>query len=172
MSNLRKQLLSKSLPPVGPPSSRRPDGSSSKKTPTTSRDYTPVEWTSYFDDKRHITIDENSFCLYSRHKNDTTAPILFFLHGGGFSGLSWAVLSKAVTDLVRCQCIAMDIRGHGETKTTDEMDLTMDRLTKDVCQILHYLYNEDNKPPIFLIGHSMGMNNRRSHLFHVDSIYL
>ncbi|CAF4515566.1 unnamed protein product, partial [Rotaria magnacalcarata] len=75
----------------------------------------------------------------------------------GFSGLSWALMSKAVTNLVRCQCIAVDIRGHGETKTTDESDLSIETLTNDICQILHYLFNEENKTPIFLIGHSMGI---------------
>ena len=160
MSNLRKQILAKSLPPLGPPSARK-SSEQAKKSSLAARSYTPIEWTSYFDDKRHITIDDNTFCLYTRHADESSAPVLFFLHGGGFSGLSWAVLSKAVTGLVRCQCIALDIRGHGETRTTDENDLRMEVLTKDVCQILHKLYPEENQaPPIFLIGHSMGRGPR------------
>ncbi|CAF0773639.1 unnamed protein product [Adineta steineri] len=157
MSNLRKQILSKTLPPIGPSSSsKKLSSDNQKKSPSSTRNYTPIEWNTYFDDKRYITIDKNTFCLYSRNTNDSLSPILFFLHGGGFSGLSWAVLSKAVTNLVRCQCIAIDIRGHGETRTTDESDLSIEVLTNDICQILHHLYNEDNKPPVFLIGHSMG----------------
>jgi protein phosphatase methylesterase 1 len=160
MSNLRKQILSKTLPPIDPSSSSSKRSSSSdnqKKSLSSIRNYTPIEWNQYFDDKHYITIDKNTFCLYSRNTNDSLSPVLFFLHGGGFSGLSWAVLSKAITNLVRCQCIAIDIRGHGETKTTDENDLNIEILTNDVCQILHHLYNEDNAPPIFLIGHSMGI---------------
>ena len=159
MSNLRKQILNKSLPPVGPLPSRNLSSTSTKKSPLSTRTYTPVEWSSYFDDKRHLTIGLDSFCLYSRHTSDSLAPVLFFLHGGGFSGLSWAVLSKAVTDLVHCQCIALDLRGHGGTSTNDETDLSIDVLTDDVCQVLKYLYSEKQKPPIFLIGHSMGTNN-------------
>jgi protein phosphatase methylesterase 1 len=157
MSNLRKQILTKTLPPIGPSSSRKLTSDNQKKSSSSIRNYTPIEWNQYFDDKHYITIEKNTFCLYSRNTNDSLLPVLFFLHGGGFSGLSWAVLSKAITNLIRCQCIAIDIRGHGETKTTDEHDLNIEILTKDVCQILQHLYNEDNKPPIILIGHSMGI---------------
>lgn len=156
MSNLRQQILAKTLPPIGPPSSRRSVPDSSKKSPIARRDFSPIDWSSYYDDKRHVVIDGNSFCLYTRHMNDTSTPVLFFLHGGGFSGLSWAVLSKTVTNLVRCQCIAIDIRGHGDTKTSDESDLTIETLTKDISQVICQLYSSEHKPPIFLIGHSMG----------------
>ncbi|CAF2048731.1 unnamed protein product [Rotaria magnacalcarata] len=155
MSNLRKQMLSKSLPPIGPSSSKKLLSYNENKS-SSIRNYAPIEWNTYFNDKRFITIEKNTFCVYSRTIPDSSAPILFFLHGGGFSGLSWALMSKAVTNLVRCQCIAVDIRGHGETKTTDESDLSIETLTNDICQILHYLFNEENKTPIFLIGHSMG----------------
>jgi protein phosphatase methylesterase 1 len=158
MSNLRKQILSKTLPPIGPPSSsRKASSDNAKRSASSTRNYTPVDWNTYFDDKRHITLEQNTFCVYTRSTGDALAPVLFFLHGGGFSGLSWAVLSKTVTELVRCQCVAIDIRGHGETRTTDESDLRIEVLTNDVSQILHHLYSEENKPPIFLIGHSMGM---------------
>ena len=157
MSNLRKQILSKTLPPIGP---RKASSDATKKSPSSTRNYTPMNWNTYFDDKQQIQIDDSNFCIYSRNTTDPSAPVLFFLHGGGFSGLSWAVLSKAVTDLVRCQCVAVDIRGHGETKTTDENDLSIEVLTKDISQILHHLYKEENKPPIFLIGHSMGEKER------------
>ena len=156
MSNLRKQILSKTLPPIGPSSSRRSSSDAQKKSAASLRNYTPIEWNNFFEEKRFLTIEENTFCLYSRNTRDSSAPVLFFLHGGGFSGLSWAVLSKAVTDLVQCQWRAIYIRGHGETKTTDENDLRIETITNDICQILYHLYSEDNKPPIFLVGHSMG----------------
>jgi protein phosphatase methylesterase 1 len=153
MSNLRQQILARSLPPVVP--------SASRKVSSNTRNYTPISWNSYFDEKRHITIDDNTFCVYTRRSVNCTEPVLFFLHGGGFSGLSWAVLSKAMTSLIRCQCIAMDIRGHGETKVTDETDLRMDILAKDVRQVLQHLFNNDaDRPAIFLIGHSMGRGQR------------
>ena len=154
MSNLRKEIFSKTLPPMGPSAFKKLSSDNQKKL--TVRNYTPIEWNIYFNDKRFITIDNNKFCLYTHHTDNSLLPVLFFLHGGGFSGLTWAVLSKTITNLVQCQCIAVDIRGHGETKTTDENDLSIETLTNDICQILHYLYNENNKPLIFLIGHSMG----------------
>ena len=155
MSNLRKQILSKTLPPIGPPS-RKASSEQARRSAASTRNYTPIEWNNYFDDKRFITIEQNTFCLYSCHSKDSSTPVLFFLHGGGFSGLSWAVLSKTVTNLIQCQCIAMDIRGHGETKTIDENDLRIETITNDVCQILHHLFPDEQKPPIFLLGHSMG----------------
>jgi protein phosphatase methylesterase 1 len=35
------------------------------------------------------------------------------LHGGGYSGLSWSLFVREITEIIECQCIAIDLRGHG-----------------------------------------------------------
>ncbi len=55
--------------------------------------------------------NENKFRVYI--KGDS-GPAFLFLHGGGFSGLSWSVLSSILVSKIKCQCIAVDFRGHGE----------------------------------------------------------
>ncbi len=42
--------------------------------------------------------------------------LFFFLHGGGFSGLTWALLSSQLVQRIECRCYCMDIRGHGSIK--------------------------------------------------------
>ena len=49
----------------------------------------------------------------------------------------------------------MDIRGHGDTVTEDEEDMSAEVLSKDVGDVIHAFYGDD-PPPIILIGHSMG----------------
>ncbi|CAG2236040.1 PPME1 [Mytilus edulis] len=79
----------------------------------------------------------------------------FFLHGGGFSALSWALVSSNISHLVTCRCAAVDLRGHGDSVTTDDGDLSSETMSSDVGNIVKALYGED-PPPIILVGHSMG----------------
>lgn len=70
--------------------------------------------------------------------------------------------------------MAIDLRGHGDSITTNDMDLSADTLAKwvvyylnlnffslykfyfsDVAQIISKVYPE-NPPPMILVGHSMG----------------
>ncbi|XP_071847206.1 protein phosphatase methylesterase 1-like isoform X2 [Apostichopus japonicus] len=78
------------------------------------------------------------------------------IHGGGFSGLTWAVLSATLTKLVKCRTLAVDVRGHGNTKTSEEDDISADRLARDIGKIVSTRYKDETAPPIILVGHSMG----------------
>uniref|UniRef100_A0A1I8JNH6 Protein phosphatase methylesterase-1 n=1 Tax=Macrostomum lignano TaxID=282301 RepID=A0A1I8JNH6_9PLAT len=42
-------------------------------------------------------------------------PLVFLLHGGGFSGLSWAAMSASLVGKVVCRCVSFDIRGSSAT---------------------------------------------------------
>lgn len=57
--------------------------------------------------------------------------------------------------MVKCQIIAVDLRGHGSTKTKDEFDLSAETVSKDIGAVIQELY-KDQPPPIILMGHSMG----------------
>ncbi|XP_070198027.1 protein phosphatase methylesterase 1-like [Littorina saxatilis] len=151
MSALNKDMLKKQfglppMPPVGP-------GASGRRNIVRKKDYAPVYWDKYFEHMHSVKTGEND--VFRVYECGTEGPVLLFLHGGGFSALSWSLLSSRLSHLVKCRCTAIDLRGHGDTETSDDADLSADRLSKDVKEVIESLYGED-PPPIILIGHSMG----------------
>lgn len=114
--------------------------------------YAPVLWNEYFNIRDDIELDVGTFRIYRR---GVEGPLLFFLHGGGFSALTWSVLSVSITEQVKCQCLAVDMRGHGDTKCLDDGNLSVDTLARDVIKIIFAMYPTE-APPIILVGHSMG----------------
>ncbi|XP_033103761.1 protein phosphatase methylesterase 1-like [Anneissia japonica] len=162
MSALHKNTLLKntsSLPSkhMLPPSAiNRSSGSStSNRTPQSrKRDFTPLPWSSYFTSYQDVKIDkENIFRVYEKGE---AGPVVVLLHGGGFSGLTWAVMSSVLIQQVKCRVIAMDMRGHGETKTLDESDMSAETLASDVGKVIETVFQDKEAPPIILVGHSMG----------------
>ncbi|PNF21074.1 Protein phosphatase methylesterase 1 [Cryptotermes secundus] len=151
MSTLQKTILKAKLPPVVPVASLGSRGARrsgfGKK-----RDYTPVQWSRYFSERRDVAVDGNQFRVYCL---GDSGPLLVLLHGGGFSALTWALFSSSVTSMVGCQVLAIDLRGHGDTITTNEEDLSAETMARDVGDIVRTLYDSD-PPPVILIGHSMG----------------
>ncbi|EPQ08328.1 Protein phosphatase methylesterase 1 [Myotis brandtii] len=93
-----------------------------------------------------------SFRVY---KSGSEGPVLLLLHGGGHSALSWAVFTAAIISRVQCRIVALDLRGHGETKVKNSEDLSAETMAKDVGNVIEAMYG-DLPPPIMLIGHSMG----------------
>ncbi|OQV13326.1 Protein phosphatase methylesterase 1 [Hypsibius exemplaris] len=142
----RQQALRNSLPPMAAPVIPPPRGRGRAS-------FTPVSWDSYFDSQRRISVGNNVFNIYEKGRE---GPILFLIHGGGFSALSWALFSKAITDIVPCRCIALDLRGHGDTVTEDDSDLSAETLSRDIGDVLQALYPGDSCPPVILVGHSLG----------------
>uniref|UniRef100_H2ZP68 Protein phosphatase methylesterase 1 n=1 Tax=Ciona savignyi TaxID=51511 RepID=H2ZP68_CIOSA len=152
MSSLRQNLLKQGLPPLPEPGSHPTTRStSSGASYGRKRDYSVLPWKNYFEQVQDVNTGGSTFRVYMRGNTGTK---IVFLHGGGFSGLSWAVLSKCLTDIIDCQCIAPDLRGHGSSNTDDDSNLSAQQLASDVCDIIEEL-NADGSP-IVLIGHSMG----------------
>ncbi|VDK35421.1 unnamed protein product [Taenia asiatica] len=114
--------------------------------------YIPQKWNKYFNIRDDVEIASGTYRIYRR---GVEGPLLFFIHGGGFSALSWSLLSKAITEDVRCQCLAVDMRGHGDTQCKDENDYSIETLANDIIQIIFAMFPTE-APPIILIGHSMG----------------
>lgn len=107
---LNKPLFPGSLPPRAPLDLKH--GESKSKTARGKRDYSLIPWSNYFDKFEEISIEntENRFRVYVKGNE---GPVFFFLHGGGFSGLSWSLLSSSLINQIKCQCYSLDIRGHG-----------------------------------------------------------
>jgi protein phosphatase methylesterase 1 len=64
------------------------------------------------------------------------------------------MFQRSVTSILECEVLAIDLRGHGGSKTSDDGDLSVAVMANDVAQIITYLYPKGVK--IILIGHSMG----------------
>lgn len=149
MSSLQKSILKSKLPPFGMNLGLNSRSGKSKGLQRI-RDYSPVKWEPYFDESKDIAIGDNSFHVYTK---GTEGPTLVLLHGGGYSGLTWAEFTKSIMTMVVCKVVAIDLRGHGDTSTTNEDDLSVDTLAADVAAAIEVI-TEDS--PVILVGHSMG----------------
>ncbi|KAL7080022.1 hypothetical protein ACQ4LE_000790 [Meloidogyne hapla] len=118
-------------------------------------DFTPLKWNEFFERKEILSIgDKDKFNVYLK---GSTGPLFYLLHGGGYTGLTWACFSEQLSSQIECQIIAPDLCDHGESQVEDNKDMSAERMAKDVCSIYHHLYGErTTPPPLILIGHSMG----------------
>ena len=85
--------------------------------------------------------------------NEGEGPLVVFLHGGGYSGLTWAPLNEALTRLVKCQTLAIDLRGHGCSISDDENDLSAETMAKDISDVIEdHVKSLETHPEVVLIG--------------------
>lgn len=119
------------------------------------KDYNPTEWSQYFAENRDVKTSRGTFRVYLSKQPQQPGPVVVCLHGGGYSALSWAHFSIEITEMVHCTCVAIDLRGHGDTHTDNDDDLSADTMSMDVATVLQTMYNEE-MPEIIMIGHSMG----------------
>lgn len=152
MSNLQRCMMKSRLPPMCPnPKFPKPSDRGFRRQ----TDYNPVMWSEYFAEQRDVQTAKGTFRVYLTKQPEETGPLLVMLHGGGFSALSWSHFSVEIAKIIHCQCLAIDIRGHGDTQTENEDDLSAETLAQDIGDILQTMYGE-SCPPVLLIGHSMG----------------
>ncbi|CAJ0597853.1 unnamed protein product [Cylicocyclus nassatus] len=150
MSSTLREVLTKGLPPPGSSLSHRTGGHGR------GRDVTPLSWKDFFDENRMLDIDGDKFNVYLK---GSTGPLFYFLHGGGYSGLTWSCLATELCSRVQCRLLVPDLRGHGLSQTKDENDLSTERQVKDILNIYKAIFegNGDEEPPyVVVVGHSMG----------------
>jgi len=114
--------------------------------------YAPLDWSAYFDEERRVAIPDTDD-VFNVYTAGSEGPVVFCLHGGGYSGLSFALAASRMKDKTRV--VAMDLRGHGKSTTNDDLDLSIETLTNDVIAVIRTMYG-DLPPAIILVGHSMG----------------
>ena len=168
MSSLQKRVLQSGLPPRPPISTGSVGGM--RGSGRNKRDYSAIHWSTYFNDKRNVELDNgDNFCVYEggidHSTENSSAPVLILLHGGGFSALTWSHFSSHLSRSVECRIFALDLRGHGDTKINSplneddmekgECDLSVETLANDISHVVHKLLG-DASPPVILVGHSMG----------------
>ncbi|RDX91609.1 Protein phosphatase methylesterase 1, partial [Mucuna pruriens] len=152
MASLPEDITDEHLQQETQPTS--PFASVPRRPPTKSsaEKYAPVDWSAYFDKEDDIAIPESNdvFHVYTA---GTEGPVVFCLHGGGYSGLSFAVSASKIKEKARV--VAVDLRGHGKSLTENDLDLSVETMCNDVLAVIKELYS--NSPPaIILVGHSMG----------------
>lgn len=155
MSSLQKRVLMGGLPRGLPP--RPTMGRGGVRGSRGGRTYTPVHWKKYFRGRTTVTTSKGSFCVYEGGSVEPGGPLIVLLHGGGFSGLTWSLMNEHLTPLIKCRILAIDLRGHGDTKTDNDTDLSADTVANDVADVIDiYLQKAGCFPETVLVGHSMG----------------
>lgn len=81
-------------------------------------------------------------------------PLLFFIHGWMDSGANFRFLCEHLQEQYRC--IAIDLRGHGQTEhTSNPLGYYFYEYLDDVHQFFHHY---SPQAPVRVVGHSMGGN--------------
>lgn len=60
--------------------------------------YSALEWTEFFDEKKSIEIEEGD--IFNVYVKGTTGPLFYLIHGGGYSGLTWACFAVIFQKIV------------------------------------------------------------------------
>ncbi|CAD6260783.1 unnamed protein product [Miscanthus lutarioriparius] len=97
--------------------------------------YAPLDWSAYFDEERRVAIPDTDD-VFNVYTAGSEGPVVFCLHGGGYSGLSFALTASRMKD--KAHVVAMDLRGHGKSTTIDDLDLSIETLTNDVIAVIMY----------------------------------
>ncbi|TXG53462.1 hypothetical protein EZV62_022631 [Acer yangbiense] len=114
--------------------------------------YSPLDWSCYFDEEQDVSIPDSND-VFHVYMAGTEGPVVFCLHGGGNSGLSFALSASNIKEKARV--VAMDMRGHGKSSTENDLDLSIETMCNDVFAVVKAMYG-DSPPAIVLVGHSMG----------------
>ncbi|KAF5283422.1 hypothetical protein FQA39_LY04798 [Lamprigera yunnana] len=115
-------------------------------------DSSPLKWNTFFESEEQIKVDGDVFNVYTKGQN---GPIVFLIHGGGYSALTWSLFVEDLLTKVVCQVVAIDLRGHGGTNTKDEEHLSLDILAGDIVKVVNKIC-ETKLEPLVLVGHSLG----------------
>lgn len=71
--------------------------------------------------------------------------------------LSLRLFQTEITSIIHCQVLAIDFRGHGESHTDDDDDLSAETMANDIAKVLTKIYEDAAyTPSILMMGHSMG----------------
>lgn len=140
--------------------------------------HTPLSWTSYFERDMFIqyvtpesAVNHHVYLTSPVFSPSKNGPLFVCHHGAGSSGLSFALLAKALKALVPdAGILSVDARGHGSTtaksmKSSDgqaesmPLDMSLDTLTEDLIHVIQgakETMHWPTMPSLILIGHSLG----------------
>ncbi|KAJ1970959.1 Protein phosphatase methylesterase 1, partial [Dimargaris verticillata] len=151
-TDLRKKLFRAANAPAPPPDQLVVPGESEDN------DCTPVSWEPYFDERQVVSVAGtlNRFVVYTSLRSN--GPLFVFHHGAGHGALAFALVAQLIRQRYpdEISLVAYDCRGHGDTETENDGDLSLTTLAQDFQSVIRAVYQETPLPDTFLIGHSMG----------------
>ncbi|CAI5743500.1 unnamed protein product [Peronospora destructor] len=120
-------------------------------------------WIKYFDSKEDVALSNgDTFRVY---RAGSQGPHVILLHGGGYTSMTWCLVTAILKNT--CTVYAFDLRGHGQTNTSVDDDLSMGTLVQDTLDILEHVVppmaskvedgdTESEIPQTIIVGHSLG----------------
>lgn len=99
---------------------------------------------------RRLELRGGQAALHALEWGERTAPPIVFLHGGGLTAHSWDVVCDIMCRHYRC--IALDLRGHGDSAWSPSGDYTLEAHASDVASAL----SELGLSRVSIVGQSLG----------------
>ena len=140
--------------------------------------FQPADISAYFDESADVRVGGGDVFRVrtargSRRGRGRASIAVLCLHGCALSGASFALFARRLAERggENFRVDAMDLRGHGSTRTADDRDLSLDTMAKDVADVCARLYRDDDDDDddddatnddgntnvqVVLVGHSMG----------------
>ena len=159
---------SAAMMPPPPPRPRAPSASGGARDEEVHRRFDrtslfqPADISAYFDESADVRIDGGDVFKVRTARGATrgrgrASIAALCLHGCALSGASFALFARRLADRggENFRVDAMDLRGHGSTRTADDRDLSLDTMARDVADVCARLYRDDDVQ-VVLVGHSMG----------------
>lgn len=121
----------------------------------------PVSWNQYFSASLFLESPETA-ATHHVYLTPSTAsgPLFVAHHGAGSSGLSFALLASEIRKVLpTAGFLSLDARGHGQTSTTDDGDLSLSTLAADFVRVIGLTQASckwPKTPDMILLGHSLG----------------
>jgi len=169
--------------PMPPPPPRASDPSGASRADPCA----PATWREYFDEARDVAVASRDpgagppdvFRVYVARARDASgarasAPpslVIFCVHGCAYTALSWAPTARHLAARLgpSAAIVAMDLRGHGESRAANERDVSAATLASDVAAVATRVAESRDvfssprgaaaaaaPPRLVLVGHSLG----------------
>ncbi|TGZ81887.1 protein phosphatase methylesterase [Ascodesmis nigricans] len=128
--------------------------------PRKKTNFDPIPWNTHFSSSLLLPTPDGSSTFHIYITLPSTGPLFVFHHGAGSSGLSSALLATSIRSLLpTAGILSFDCRGHGETTTGDDHDLSLSTLSQDMATVLSLTashFGWEKLPDLVLVGHSLG----------------
>lgn len=120
-----------------------------------SEGYAPESWTNFFETSQDIKVPKSNGTFRIYETRASSGPLFVLHHGGGHTALSWVLVASFLRERTKgCSVLCFDCRGHGDTQTSDDGDLSLERLSEDMGNLIDVLYG-DKPPDTILVGHRL-----------------
>ncbi|PUU82542.1 Alpha/Beta hydrolase protein [Tuber borchii] len=121
----------------------------------------PLPWNQYFSSSLYLLHEPTSAVFHAYLTSPTNnGPLFVTHHGAGSSGLSFALLASEIRKILPAAgVLSFDSRGHGETKTPNDEDLSLPTLSQDFVTVVELAKEKcgwGKMPDLVLVGHSLG----------------